>query len=449
MSHLTIGSYGVDAVTGAPLPRVTTADLAAIARSQQLPPERVAELTLWHDEVAATPRQRGLRYNLDPRDLAEAGWGVIFAAEDPAAEAIHDALADLITWREDQAGSVQSHFFRVFRGSEGYRRGESNRTFLARHRVGPGSADPNFMPYYLLLVGGPEQIPYSFQYQLDVEYAVGRIAFDTVAEYRRYAASVVAAEEAAASSKRVVLFGPRHLCDPPTDLSVGDLVAPLAEWLPARAPGWDVETVIAEQATKRRLQRLLGGEETPALLLTAGHGVLFRPEHPQLQLAAQGAIVCQDWPGHPSPVLPETYVAAADVPDEARLQGLVAFHFACYSAGTPEIDDFTAGCGASEIAPHPFVARLPQRLLGHPRGGALAAIGHVERAWECSIAWPGVGRWIQAFEEAFEQLLTGYPVGAAMEAFGKRYAELASDLHDQLETEKRGGTPNPELLAGL
>ena len=111
------------------------------------------------------------------------------------------------------------------------------------------------------------------------------------------------------------------------------------------------------------------------------------------QRALQGALLCQDWPGPllwNRPLLDDFAVTAADIPDYAATGPAVVFAFACYGAGTPSADDYAHLLGTPPENPPevPFVARLPQRLIGHPHGRTLAFIGHVERALDCSFVSP-------------------------------------------------------------
>jgi hypothetical protein len=391
-------------------------------------------------------------HGIAPSDLAQAGWGVIFTAG--ADVAIRDALAPLLDLRRRQAGAVNLKRYQEFSQHRGYRPGESKEDFLARHGAESGvQADPDSgVPYYLLLVGDPRAIPYRFQYELDVEYAVGRLHFDSREEYRRYALSVVAVETGkAAIPRRAVFFGVRNEgLSEATQLSADYLIKPLAERLKADYPSWRVECEPHQQTTRTNLGAYLGGAETPAVLFTASHGMAFDKGDPR-QRTDQGALLCQDWPGRDQwrkPIPPDFYFAAADVPDKAGLLGLIAFHFACYGAGTPLLDDFPyanvlrqqGGLAANAvavqppIADEPFVARLPQRLLSHPRGGALAVIGHVERAWGCSFyQWQTAREQTGVFRNVLKSLLEGCPVGQATEYLNQRYAAVSVSLAAALQ----------------
>ena len=147
-----------------------------------------------------------MTYGIDGGNLADAGWGVIFPHDiDPA---VGEALRPLLERRRGQAGAIKPERFREFAGHLGYRSGEAAADFVARHGVAidmPAAPDYG-VPYYLLLVAPPTVVPYRFQYELDVQYAVGRVWFELpdgtpdVEAFDRYARRVVAAETGGVSA---------------------------------------------------------------------------------------------------------------------------------------------------------------------------------------------------------------------------------------------------------
>lgn len=427
----------------------TPAQISALARKHQFDRDHLADLA---HRAAESNAHYGVMAGIDRCRLDQAGWGVLFPHDaDPA---VYDALRVLLNHRQSQAGDRYYEYV----GEKGYRPGRSKNRFLIDNGGAPGPVNPAKMPYYILIVGDPESIPYSFQYELDVQFAVGRIHFDRVEDYARYAQSVVSAERTgAALHRRAALFGTQHPADDATSLSAKHLVTPLSATL-AERHDWELDVSLREMATKARLGQLLGGTATPAFLFTATHGAAFDKGDP-LQLRHQGALLCQEWPGlyastSRQRVSADDYFSADDVSDGAQLHGIISFHFACYGVGTPHFDDYghTGGGNSSrtEIAPKAFVASLPKRLLAHPKGGALAVVGHIERAWGCSFTWGGRTReQLATFESALTLLLEGYPVGAALEDFNQRYAELAVGLSTELEDVKFMRVVDDLEVAGL
>lgn len=397
-------------------------------------------------------KDKGVKEGIDATQLSQAGWGVIFAHDaDPA---IKEALWPLLELRREQAGPL----FKIYEGAAGYRPGESKARFLTRHGAdAAGPADPRRVPYYLLIVGSPEKIPFAFQYQLDVQYAVGRVHFEKLVEYAAYARTVQQAElHGIPLPRRLSFFGVSNPDDPSTQLSQRHLVQPLHEALARNSHGFSVDVVPPTQANRATLAAQLGGAETPALLFTASHGVEFSSGDPR-QLAHQGALLCQDWPGprHHGAFKEDFYFAGEHLSHAASLRGMMVFGFACYGAGTPKLDEFGHQSGnprqRKSIAPKDFVAALPQRLLGHPGGGSLAFIGHVDRAWGYSYTWPGARNKSQtaAFESVLLRLLQGQPVGYALEYFNERYAELSTVLTQQLQDIDHGMECDPYELAAM
>lgn len=402
----------------------------------RLTPKQLLAYKWWIQRYAINDPKRAPAQDVDPLKLTSSGWGVIFAPSIPST--VEAALQPLLKRRADATGVN----YRTYRPTA--QQVATKEDFLTSLGVNRGPANPKNgkLPYYLLIVGSPREIPFRFQYELDLQYAVGRIHFtdkdgnEDPEAYGAYARNVVETEEAVEQGstelppKQIALFGVSQQGDPATQRAEQELIKPLAEVLEEDRQGWPLKRFVGAQANKAQLSRFLGGSERPSLLFTACHGMSF-PYGDSLQKSSQGALLCQDWPGEKHAVLPEHYFSAADLSDDANLRGQITFHFACYSGGAPDvssfIDDEATGL-PGHVAPAPFISKLIQRLLSHPRG-ALAVVGHVDRAWSTSFSWSASDQ-VELYENTLKRLLDGHPLGSAMEVFNQGYAEAAAEYSE-------------------
>lgn len=445
MSQKRIHFNGLNGATGAPLQ--PPMEMAAL-----LPMIGGAGTPLLHELQEKKKDEKmgilGPDQTVDSTDVKAAGWGIIYHPDIPAA--VREKFQPLIKRRDGK----------VFEYNPA--KHKRARDFQLVFKQGGGLIDPQKIPYYFLLVGSPAQIPFSFQYELDFQHAVGRLYFEQPEDYESYLTHLFNHEDAAQNlprTRRVAIFSPSNADDEATALSAVELAKPLAgvlgkavQLVKPHAPNeivYQTEHLLGPTATKPALLELLTRQKNaPAVIFAAAHGLGFPKDHPD-QRQRQGALVCQEWPGpkqwpDAQPIPESMFLGGEHVP-EISYQGLVIFTFACYSAGTPREDDFAhlQAQPPQELAAQPFVAYLPQRLLAH---GALAFIGHVERAWDFSfVSAAGQGD-IDVFRKTLQGILAGRPLGDALENFGQRYLSLASEVANLLDP-ANPYDPDPDEIA--
>jgi hypothetical protein len=406
----------------------------------------------------------------DPNDLRAVGWAVLFApGVDPK---IKEALQPLLDHRKNLVGEGP---FRIFDGD--YQPRETAKQWLARQKVSMRTVVPKAgVPYYLLIVASPADISFEFQYSLDIFWAVGRIWFETAEEnphpepdkFRQYAWSVVCYEKAKTvpTSRQLAFFTAQNQGDKATRLLMKEVALPLVNGTEIEGPiGQDpkqkfkVHSILGNTANKDALNAILRGQSPdgpPALLFTGSHGKAVSDPSNVADLAElRGALICGDWV-RGVPATPDQVYAGRDLPADAKVHGMIHFMFACYGAGWPQYDNYGAmkdglaqnyvrvGGNAPQISPRPMVSRLPQNLLSHVAGGALAVIGHIDRAWawsfesEADIAQPG------DFSMILNQLMAGNRIGQATDKFNFNWAALSTDIGDNLSQMQINGKVLPE-----
>jgi hypothetical protein len=374
----------------------------------------------------------------DPNDLTQTGWCILFASDaDPAIKAQLQPLIDL-----RHAQVADDNLFKIFEGNDsGVRPGQTADNWVQYRGVSlTAQVDPTAgVPYYVLIVGQPDRIPFDFQNLLKMQWAVGRLAFDNIEDYGRYAQAVVQYESPTfvpVQRKNAAVWITHNDGDLATGM-LSDALCP--NFLDAQHPlgcgtakfSLDAFTASTpKQATKQQFIDMLRGNipgGAPAVFFTGSHGAEYSLTDPALQRRMQGALFTQEWI-RGTPGGENNLVSADDIPADARLQGTMAFLFAYY---------FGADGAQLPVAPAPLIAALPQALLSH---GTLAVIAHVDLAFPYAFQDVTGTPQVQAVRDPLTYLMMGRRAGYAADCLSDRWSHLCSQL---IESEARTASPDP------
>jgi hypothetical protein len=382
----------------------------------------------------------------DPGDPKKAGWTFLVSESDPRLSEIVEIIKPLAKRRgmEDPESPL------TFGGQPEDEYSDWLKDNYHHSLVVEGKKAPQ----YVLIIGGPELIPFKFQSLLDSAAAVGRLDFDSIQDLQVYVKKLIRLEELPEPEvrKEAIMFAPDGGYPDATYYSCKYMAKPLTDYI-SNSLGFKMTLpMLGVNATKQNLvdsfQRC-----HPALVYTASHGIGASGQDLQTQKRINGAICCQPMRNQP-PNDDAVLFTAADVPndDEVFLEGSIFIQFACFGYGTPAESDFMhwlEGPGANDVAAlnseADFVAALPKRLLAHPHG-PIAYVGHLDLAWLHGFDDPDnpliFEKWdlrIAPFISAIDTLLKeANPVGLAMAEMNKRYDITNALLTSALDRLKRG-----------
>jgi len=385
-------------------------------RAPAPPPPKTAE-----PEVV----RRGPVPERDPDKPTIGKWGILCLESDQASVA--QAFAPLIEHRRERNQAWEQPVLAL----AAPRGGASLDTWRRRLKRAAGNRR---LPRYLLIVGGPDRVPFELQFELDQELRTGRI---DVAERpaeplswtgcRRFAQKVVNYERGALPFDRsVVIYSLDR--DEATRQAHAEIVKPLAAAI-ARPQ----TPLFGAEATCEALAARLASEAGPGLVFSFSHGVEF-PTDP----AAWGALTDYRFRGDAS----ASVVSARLVDGCERFgHGSILFAFACFSAGVPasSAHAFYADDKRGEIPGAPMVAPLPRALLGKEQG-PVAFVGHVDRVTPRGFCdTMGEMGWAPYRDFADWTLSSAGTLGQALSSLRERSLRAAAEVAEACDEIARGG----------
>jgi hypothetical protein len=308
------------------------------------------------------------------------------------------------------------------------------------------------LPYYLLLLGPPDRLPWELQFRLNLACFSGRLDLDEAGLGNYVEAALSSWSGSAARMTSPLLWTVQH---EPGDItwlmrqSVGERI--FKRWRDDRQIGAAARALRDEEATCARLASALS-EASPGVVVTTSHG-MTGPLHDLDEMRSTlGRLVDADQ----RPLDPASLLAGWN-PD-----GVVWYALACCSAGgsgrnqfkgllAPQSRAATVIEAVSSLGP--VTAELPRALLGATRP-ARAFIGHVEPTfdWTLRRADSGLVTTAAVVEAFYDELfqLPPPPVGFALgKYFGQAAALRALWSGETAAVRRRESARSASLLAGL
>jgi hypothetical protein len=342
-----------------------------------------------------------------------------------------------------------------------YQRGDTAFSLLRDYRTNapvpvngaPRGTGEGALPYYLLIYGTPDEIPWRLQYVLNANRCVGRLDLDGDA-LANYVRGLLAPAPSARRDPASVVWAVDHGTGPDGEEDITVLLRhSIAEKVSERLfqdPDLGRVTTYCDGLRKAgRTQDLIAAlcDRRPAMVVSTSHGLTGPIARPDEMSAQLGFPVDQDR----SPVRPEQLLEAWK-PD-----GAIWYAHACCSAGvdaTTLFDKlFAKGSEADRILTAltklgSRTAPLPRALLG-AADPLRAFIGHVEPTFDFTLSHvltqqPLTGLLVDAL---YPRICRGEPVGYAFRDWYGRIAGLYNEYISAAQSFDKGGNTADLLLA--
>jgi hypothetical protein len=358
------------------------------------------------------------------------GYGIVAAMpagkeHDPASDAdLSEAVRELIARRKAPLlrFSFDDELYLIdYRSQKGFE--------IAQSGIGAGA-----LPQYLLILGGPEKIPWRIQFQLNSRRFVGRLPLEG-ADLDNYIRHLLSGwKDNCIDVNTPVVWSTDYGYPDITELMRKVVAQPLhAKYAGNSRILQKAALFEAESATRANLSHAL--TRSPGLIVTTSHGLVAPLDKPDQMPAQIGALVDQN----------RTALDSEQLLAGWQPKGAIWYAHACCSAGTDgarRYQDLVKGNSdlaltfAALTNCGPAVAPLPVRLLKAEKP-ARAFIGHVEPTFDCTLRNSDTGELFTKpiIDALYTQLLQQNPVGYAMQfllgalaSVNAAYLSLKSDF---------------------